>query len=235
MMIFQRFLTALGRTYQAMQQWEEAQEALEEAEAIAERLDLGPVRVSTLSPLCMHHALAGEWEAALRYALQAIAIRKNADATLIVLDFCSHYETEALLYGGDERQAREAVHRLGERLGPNRRFRVPFLRSRALLATWDGHSEQAIGYLREAAQIAADLGLPGERWQIQAALASLYEAIGQQEQARTAFGEAATIIQGLAEGIGDEARRSRFLAGPQIQQLVQHAQGATCILPKSRP
>ncbi len=130
MMIFQRFLTALGRTYQAMQQWEEAQEALEEAEAIAERLDLGPVRVSTLSPLCMHHALAGEWEAALRYALQAIAIRKNADATLIVLDFCSHYETEALLYGGDERQAREAVHRLGERLGPNRRFRVPYLGSR---------------------------------------------------------------------------------------------------------
>jgi hypothetical protein len=77
--------------------------------------------------------------------------------------------------------------------------------------------------------------LPGERWQIQATLASLYEAIGQQEQARTTFGEAATIIQGLAEGIKDEARRSRFLAGPQIQPVVQHAQGATCIPPKSRP
>jgi len=32
------------------------------------------------------------------------------------------------------------------------------------------------------------------------------------------------IIQGLAEGIGDEVRRLRFLAGPQIQPVVQHAQ-----------
>ena len=118
------------------------------------------------------------------------------------------------------------MRRLGERLEPYPRYRVPYLRSRALLATWDGQSEQAIGHLQEAAQLAADLGLPGERWQIQAALASLHEAIGQQEQARTAFGEAATIIQGLAEGIGDEARRSRFLAGPQIHQVMQHAQGA---------
>jgi DNA-binding SARP family transcriptional activator len=217
-------LTALGSAYQAVQQWEEAQATLEEAEAIAERLDLGPLRVPALTRLCMHHALAGEWEAAYRYAVKAIAIRKNSDATLIVLDFYSQYETEALLRGGDERQAQEAVYRLGERVGPNRRYRVPYLRSLATLAAWEGQSEQAIGHLQEAAQLATDLGLPGERWQIQAALASLYEAIGQQEQARTAFGEAATIIQGLVEGIRDEARRSRFLAGPQIQQVVQKAQ-----------
>jgi len=36
--------------------------------------------------------------------------------------------------------------------------------------------------------------------------------------------EAATIIQGLAEGIKDETLRARFLAGPQIQQVVQQAQ-----------
>ena len=41
---------------------------------------------------------------------------------------------------------------------------------------WEGHSEQAIGHLREAAELAADLGLPGEQWQIQAALGTLYEA-----------------------------------------------------------
>jgi hypothetical protein len=76
-----------------------------------------------------------------------------------------------------------------------------------------------------ATQLAAGLGLPGERWQIQAALGRLYEAIGQQEQAHTAFGEAATIIQGLAEGIKDETLRTRFLAGPQIQPVLQHARG----------
>ena len=125
---------------------------------------------------------------------------------------------------GDERQAREEVHRLGERPGSNRRLRLPYLRSLAVLAAWEGHREQAIDHLREAAHIAADLGLPGERWQIQAALGTLYEAGGEQEQTRTAFGEAARIIQGLAEGIGDEALRTRFLAGPQIQPVMQHAQ-----------
>jgi tetratricopeptide (TPR) repeat protein len=223
---FQIFLTALGSTYQAVQQWGEARAALEEAEALAERLDLGALRVPALTRLCMHYALTGEWEAAYRYAVKAIAIRKRSDAAVIALDFYRQYETEALLRGGDERQARAVVHRLGERVGPNRRFRLPYLRSLAVLATWDGQSEQTIGHLQEAAQVATDLGLPGERWQIQAALASLYEAIGQQEQARTAFGEAATIIQELAEGIGDEVRRSRFLAGPQIHQVMQHAQGA---------
>ncbi len=233
--IFQRSLIALGRTYQAVQQWKEAQATLEEAEALAGTLGLGALRVSALTQLCMHHALSGEWEAAYRYAVQAITVRKRSDVAVIVLDFYRQYETEALLRGGDEHQAREEVHRLGERLGNYRRYRVPYLRSLATLAAWEGQNEQAIGHLHEAAQLAADLGLPGECWQIQAALGGLHEAIGQQEQARTAFGEAATIIQGLAEGIRDEARRSRFLAGPQIQPVVQHAQGATCILPKSRP
>jgi hypothetical protein len=95
----------------------------------------------------------------------------------------------------------------------------------AVLAAWDGHSEQAIGHLRQAAQLAADLGLPAEQWQIQAALATVYEAEGEPAQAHTAFGEAARIIGGLAEGIGDETLRERFLAGPQIHPVLQHAQG----------
>src|SRR5260221_12113017 len=39
---FQRFLTALGSTYQAVQQWEEAQAALEEAEAVAKTYVVRP-------------------------------------------------------------------------------------------------------------------------------------------------------------------------------------------------
>jgi len=188
---------------------------------MAETLDLRTPRVPALSLLCMNCAVAGEWQAAYHYAVQAIAVRKSYDAVLIGLDFFRQYETEALLRGGDERQARAEVQRLGERVGPYRRFRISYLRSLAVLSAWEGHSEQAIGHLREAAQLATDLGLPAEQWQIQAALGALYEATGQREQARTAFGEAATIIQGLAEGIGDETLRARFLAGPQIQQVVQ--------------
>src|SRR3989442_566394 len=113
--------------------------------------------------------------------------------------------------GGDEHQAKEEVQRLGERLGPYRRFRLPYLQSLAVLAAWDGESEQAISHLREAAGLAADLGLPGERWQIQAALGRLYEAGGLPAQARTTFGEAARVIQGMAQGIGEGNVRSRFL------------------------
>ena len=163
---------------------------------------------------------------------KAIALRKSSDEVLFSLDFSRQYETEALLRGGEESQARAAVQRLGEGLGPNRRYRLPYLRSLARLSEWDGQREQAIGHLREAAQLAADLGLPGEQWQIQAALGSLYQAEGEQEQAHTAFGEAATIIQGLAEGIRDEALRSRFLAGPQIQPVVQQARRNVNQVPK---
>ncbi len=185
------------------------------------QVDLGPLRVPVLSLLCMHYAVAGQWEASYSYALKAIALRKGLDRSLILLDFSHYYETEALLRAGDERQAREAVHRLGERLGPYRRFRIVYLRSLAVLAAWEGQSEPAIGHLREAAGLAAELRLPGERWQIQAALGRLYEAEGLPAQARIAFAEASTIIQWLAEGIKNEPLRLRFLAGPQIQPVLQ--------------
>ena len=222
-MSFQVFLTALGSTYQAVQQWEEALSTLEEAEAVAERLGLGPLRVPALSRLCMHYALVGEWEAAYRYAVKAITVRKRSDVALLLLDFSRQYETEALLRGGDESQARAEVQRLGERLGNSRRFRISYLRSRALLAAWDGRSEQAISHLCEAAQVAVDIGLPGEQWQVQAMLGRVYEAEGLPAQARTAWAKASTIIQGLAAGIGDEALQTNFLAGPQIQPVLQHA------------
>jgi tetratricopeptide (TPR) repeat protein len=77
--IFQRFLIALGKTYQALQMWEETHRTLAEAEAVAGMLDLGPLRVSALSQLCMHYTLAGEWEAAYHYAVKAITVRKSSD------------------------------------------------------------------------------------------------------------------------------------------------------------
>ena len=44
------------------------------------------------------------------------------------------------------------------------------------------------------------------------------------EYAHTAFGEAARIIQELAESIKDDARRASFLAALPIQHVVQQAQ-----------
>ena len=231
---FQGLLTGLGSVYHALQQWEEARRTLEEAEAEAERIEQGLLRVPALSQLCMNRAQAGEWEAACRYARKAIALRKSAEVGLIAQDFYGAYETEALLRGGEETQARAEVQRLGKRLGSYRRFRIPYLRSRAVLAAWDGHREQAIEDLREAAQIAAEIGVPAEGWQIQAMLGNVYEGMGLPAQALTAWAEAASIIGGLAESIEDEALRMRFLAAPHIRQVLQQAQGETSLLPKDR-
>jgi DNA-binding SARP family transcriptional activator len=224
---FQVFLSTLGSAYQAVQQWKEARSTLEEAEAVAERLDLGPMRVLPLSRLSMYYTEAGEWAAAYRYALKASTVRKRSDVTLIVFDFSRQHETEALLRGGDERQARAEVQRLGERLGNYRRFRLSYLQSSAILATWEGEREQAIDHLREAAGLAAEIGLPAEQWQIQAMLGREYEVRGEPAQACTAWAKASRIIQELAEGIKDEVLRTRFLAGPQIQQVLQHSQSET--------
>src|SRR6266571_2059908 len=231
-LLFQRFLTAQERTYHALQQWEEARSILIEADAMAERLGLGRLQALSLSQLCMNYGVTGEWEAAYHYAVQAIAIRKRAERALNMLDFSRQYETEALLRAGDERLAREEVRRLMEEPpGSNRRFRIPSLRSSAILAAWEGERQRAIGHLREAAQLAAEIGLPGEQWQIQAALGSVYETAGEQAQAQTAFGEAVRIIQELADGITDETLRVRFLGGPQIHPVLQHAQRLATSIP----
>jgi len=221
----QGLLTAQGSVYLALQQWQEADRICEEAVASARTVDLGLDVVPALSRLCLNSAVAEEWEASCRYALEAIAARKSMEAALIEWDFCSHYETEALLHAGEEQLAREEVQRLGEHLGSNRRFRIPYLRSMALLAEWQGHGAQAIIHLREAGELATEIGLPGEQWQIQARLAGVYVAAGESTQAQIAWAKASTIIQGLADGIKDEALRARFLAGPQVQPLLQHAQG----------
>jgi len=232
--VLQSLLTAHGRVYQAMQQWQEAHRAFEETVAVAKAGDVRHFRVFALSRLCMQAAVAEEWEAACRSALQAEALRKRTKAALLWLDFSTHYETEALLHAGQERQAREELQRLGERLGSSRRFRIPYLRSLAVLADWEGQGAQAITHLREAAELAVEIGLPEEQWQIQATLARVYDAAGEPTLSHLARAKASTIIQGLADGIKDEALRARFLTGPLIQPVLQQAQSETSQRPQGR-
>lgn len=220
---FHRMLTVLGSTYQALQQWEEAHNALTEAVTMAEKLDFKAYAVPIISRLCMHSCITGAWEEAYTYALQAIALRKRSGNILIQLDFSRPYEIEVLLHAGNEQQVREEILDMEHCLGSNQRFRIPYLWSKALLTAWEGRTEQAIGQLHEAIQLATTIGLPGEQWQIRAALGKVYEAAGEQTQACAAFEEAMRIIMELAGSINDETLRSRFLAGPQIAPVLQHA------------
>jgi tetratricopeptide (TPR) repeat protein len=220
---FHRMLTILGITYQALQLWEEARKTLTEAASMAEQLDFKGYAVPIVSRLCLLACMTGAWEEAYTYALQAIELRKRSGKAFIQLDFSRPYEIEVLLHAGNEQQVREEIRHMEHGLGSNQRFRIPYLWSKALLTTWEGRTEQAMGQLHEALQLAATIGLPGEQWQIQAALGNVYEAAGEQTQARAAFEEAMRIILQLADGIKDETLRSRFLAGPQIAPVLQHA------------
>jgi hypothetical protein len=131
------------------------------------------------------------------------------------------YETEALLRGGDDDLARAEVDRLGKIVGNNKRFRLPWLRSLAVLARWDGDPDQAIIQLQAAAALAREIGLPGEEWSILAALGTLYADQGDEMNAQLARQASAGIILDLAETIDEENLRSGFLAAAPVRAVVE--------------
>ena len=122
------------------------------------------------------------------------------------------YETEALLRGGDSDLARAEVERIAGLVGNNRRYRLPLLRSQAVLAQWDRDVAQAITHLQAALALAQEIGLPGEEWSILGALGGLYADQGDQAQAQQAWNDSAAIILRLAETIDEEDLRAGFLA-----------------------
>lgn len=162
-----------------------------------------------LAELCALHALAGDWDQAHVYARRTLESRE--DETLMPLGLTGWYETEALLRGGDGDLARAEVERQGKIVGDNKRFRLPWLRSVAVLAQWDGDPSQAITQLQAAVALAQKIGLPGDEWSILGALAGLYAGQGDQAEAQRAWTTAADIIRGLADSIEEKEVRSGFL------------------------
>jgi tetratricopeptide (TPR) repeat protein len=180
-----------------------------------------PWSLLMVSRLCANRALAGDREAAHRYALDSVRIRDAAPARLMWLDFVRHHETEALLRGSDEKLAREEVERLGERVEGNRRFRLIHLRMLAVLATWDGRTREALARLQEASTLAQEIGLPGELWQIWSAIGEVYEQREEPEEASDAFSRAVQIVERLAGAIEDEALKQSFLSAPQLGRVLE--------------
>jgi tetratricopeptide (TPR) repeat protein len=159
--------------------------------------------------LCADYALVGQWREAQAYARQALEAPFNS---LLHGGLNHWYETEALLRGGEVELAQADVQQFGEHFGDNRRYQIPYLRCLAVLARWKGNISQAIAHLEEAHTVAEEIGLPGEQWQILAALAELYQLEGEEARAREALGQAAQIVQALSSKLDDEELRARFLA-----------------------
>jgi tetratricopeptide (TPR) repeat protein len=157
-------------------------------------------------------------------SLQALAHR--TDFFVASTKLTLWYETEALLRAGEIERATEDVRRYGERIGTSRRYRIPYLRALAVLARYRGETDQAIAYLQEAAQLAEEIGLPGELWSILAAIGDHSLARGNQEQARRTFQQAAEIIRTLVDNIEDDAQRADFLAAVQARHVLEAASGS---------
>ena len=132
----------------------------------------------------------------------------------------SWYETEALLRGGAGDLARAEIERVADIIGDNRRYRLPLLRSQAVLAQWDGHIAQAITHLEAALTLAQEIELPGEAWPILGELGRLYANQGDPTQAQQAEHEAAAIIRRLAETIDDQALREGFVTAVPVQAIL---------------
>ena len=213
-------LIVLGDVYKTLFRLEEAHMAYTEA---SDSVNISQLRAWTQSKLCAVAALEEDWEEARARALQAAALRGE-----VVLQFTApfhfYYEIEALLRGGEEALAREELWRFAEAVGDNRRFRIAHLRARAVLERWEGGTGAAFESLREAEALAEEIVLPGELWQIKAALGEIHEELGEAEEARRVFGLAAAGLWDLAERIGEEGLREGFLGAPQVRDVLRHSE-----------
>jgi tetratricopeptide (TPR) repeat protein len=198
---------------------ESARETLLEALAQSAEEGLTGFGDWPLAELCALFALAGDWGQAHVYARQTLLSRE--DDSLLPMGLIGWYETEALLRGGDDDLARAEVERLGKTLGKNRRYRLPWLRSLAVLAQWDGDTDRAIRHLQAAVALGQEIGLPGEEWSILGALGALYAGQGDQAEAQRAWKAAAGIILSLAETIDEEDLRAGFLAAEAVRGILE--------------
>jgi tetratricopeptide (TPR) repeat protein len=159
------------------------------------------------------HAIQGHWQQALPHAIKAFKTRQESGLERFRNSFQKPrwLEIETLLRGGHENLARESVQQLGKAVESYQRLGIVYLRSLAALKAWEGNLESAIQHLLEARALMIPIGLPNERWTLEAKLADLCEQRGDLETAQHARDTAFQIIQSLANKISDLELRNTFL------------------------
>ena len=210
-------LVSLGLAYQALLLPEQAIQAHQEALKLSETVPSPRYIGLSLSLLCVDYALAGNWEAASAYARQVLAVREPR--AVVCPEVPRWPETAALVYAGARAQAAEDLQAFYQLFGANKRCSISYARARAALAESQGENEHAQAYLQEAVAGARDIGLPGELWQAEAALARLYMVREEHEQAAQAFARARAVIEELANKVSNDELRSQFLASPRVQPI----------------
>jgi tetratricopeptide (TPR) repeat protein len=212
-------LITLGTVYQTMLSLDAARTVHLEALEMLEPSGMRPLIEIVSAELCTDCALAGAWSEAYRHALRVLKGRTYT--VMYSTQFTPWYMVETLVRAGEVEHAREEVDGYGEHLGSSLRYRIPYLRALTVLAESQGEIEQATRHLQEAAQLAEEIGLPGELWSIQAALGEVYQQHGDENQASQAFARAAQIVESLAGKIEDERQRATFLLAQPVQHIFQ--------------
>jgi tetratricopeptide (TPR) repeat protein len=195
-----------GNAYRALFQLDKAIAAHQEAARLNQPHPLRPFAEYIAAELCADYLLAGDWQRASEQAQETLKHRNYQALPQIVLPRWA--TTAALLQAGHHQQARDDRQQSQLLWGQLPRFRVAHLRSQAVLAEWDGDILQAINYLEEAHNLANEIGLPGEQWQILARLAELYPDDVRRQAAKS---QAVEIVNRLAEKIGNEKLREGFV------------------------
>ena len=73
-------------------------------------------------------------------------------------------------------------------------------------------------------EIAKGIGNPPQLWKTYVALGDLRQAQGQPEDARQAYRDALSVIDGVAVGLEDESLRETFLTSEHVQEIrAKHA------------
>jgi len=212
-------LSTWGTIQRTIMALESARDTLSDLFVDSTRQGLPVILDWSLAELCALHALAGDWGQAYGYARKKIELR--GDESLLPMGLTGWYETEALLRGADSDLARTEVERLGGIVGDNRRYRLPLLRSQAVLAQWDGDPDQAVEHLQAALVLAQEIGLPGEEWPILGELGGLHVEQGEKQKARQSYQDAAVIIHRLAETIDEEDLRTGFLVADPVRAVLE--------------
>jgi tetratricopeptide (TPR) repeat protein len=210
---------ALGMVHRAMMDLDAARALHHEALSLGEPTGIQLVVEIIAAELCADCALAGDWDAARAYAERALTERSYAVARSTQLTLW--HQAEALARAGEIERAAEDIRGYGERLGGSLRYQIPYRRAQAVLAQRRGEVAMAIEHLRAAAQLAEQIGLPGELWPIYSHLGALDHEQGDNQQARAAFARAAEIVQSLATAIEDAHLRATFLAAPQVRYVLE--------------
>jgi tetratricopeptide (TPR) repeat protein len=218
-------LVALGIVHRAMMDLDAARTVHREALALGEPTGIQLVVEIIAAELCADCALAGDWDEAHAYAMRALTERSYVVGRSTQLTLW--HQTEALARAGEIAHAAEDVIGYGAQLGHSPRSRIPYLRAQAVLAQHRGEVAMAIEHLRAAAQLAEEIGLPGELWPICSHLGELYQEQGDNQQAHAAFARAATVVRSLADTIEDAQRHATFLAAPQVRYVLERGASAS--------